>query len=187
MGKRFEALLPEHEAFIRKQRIFFVGSAPLDGEGHVNLSPKGYDTLRILSKSEVAYLDGTGSGNETSAHLMENGRITLMFLSFESAPLILRLYGTGRVVLPDMPEWNRLAEHFEQLPGMRQIIAAQLRMVQTSCGYGVPFFSYEGERDTLKKWAVAKGEQGLIDYRREKNEVSLDGLATPLGSRQAHA
>jgi hypothetical protein len=181
MGKFFTSILPEHEAFIRKQHIFFVGSAPLKEDGHVNLSPKGHDALRIFSPTEVAYLDLTGSGNETSAHLLENGRITFMFIALEGQPMILRLYGTGRVVLPGSDEWETLAPHFEMMPGARQIIAATLHAVQTSCGYSVPYFSYEGDRDTLQRWADTKGEEGLIAYRQEKNSVSMDGLVTPIG------
>lgn len=183
MGKRYKEIRPEDEAFIRRQKLFFVGTAPLAEGGHVNLSPKGHDTFRILSPNEVAYLDYTGSGNETSAHLAENGRITFLFVSFEGPPEILRLYGKGRVVLPGDPEWEGLMELFEEEPGVRQIIAASVHTVQTSCGYSVPFFSYEGERDTLRKWAGKKGEEGLRDYVREKNSVSLDGMLTPLGRR----
>jgi Pyridoxamine 5'-phosphate oxidase len=146
MGKLFSALLPEHEAFIKKQRIFFVGSAPLSEEGHINISPKGYDVLRIFSPTEVGYLDLTGSGNETSAHLKENGRITLMFVAFEGPPMILRLYGRGRVILPDSSEWNQLIHHFDLLPGARQIMYVNVQEVKTSCGYSVPVFSYSGER-----------------------------------------
>ncbi len=181
MGKLFTALLPEHEAFIRKQRLFFVGSAPLQADGHVNISPKGYDAFRILSPTEVAYLDLTGSGNETSAHVLENGRITFMFVAFEDAPMILRLYGTGRVILPEMQEWETLAPRFELYPGSRQIIAAKLHAVKTSCGYSIPFFSYTEERTVLKNWAEKKGDDGLKNYHSEKNAVSMDGLATPLG------
>lgn len=181
MGKRFPAMLPEHEAFIKRQHLFFVGTAPLQAGGHVNLSPKGHDVLRLFSPTEVAYLDLTGSGNETSAHVEENGRITFMFAAFEGAPMILRLYGTGRVILPGTEEWERLSPHFELLPGARQIIWADIHQVQTSCGYSVPFLQYEGERDTLQRWAAHKGEEGLVDYRKEKNSVTLDGLVTPLG------
>jgi hypothetical protein len=181
MGKLFSAILPEHEEFIRNQRIFFVGSAPLQADGHVNISPKGHDVLRVISPTEVAYLDLTGSGNETSAHMEDNGRITFMFIAFEGAPMILRLYGTGRVILPSMPEWDKLANHFDLLPGARQIIVAQINEVKTSCGYSVPFFSYSGDRDTLQKWAVHIGEQGLNAYRQEKNYTSMDGIVTPLG------
>ncbi|MFC0215210.1 pyridoxamine 5'-phosphate oxidase family protein [Paenibacillus chartarius] len=181
MGKLFPGLLPEHEAFIRKQHIFFVGSAPLSAEGHVNLSPKGHDVLRILSPNEVAYLDLTGSGNETSAHVAENGRITLMFVAFEGAPMIMRLYGQGRVILPGADEWEELSPKFELLPGARQIVAVRVSEVKTSCGFSVPFYSYEGERETLQKWANGKSEQELERYWREKNAVSMDGVTTPLG------
>lgn len=180
MGKLFTAILPEHEAFIQKQRLFFVGTAPLRADGHVNISPKGYDVFRILSPTEVAYLDLTGSGNETSAHVLENGRITFMFVAFEGAPIILRLYGTGRVVLPGTQEWEALAPYFEMYPGARQIVCASLQAVKTSCGFSVPFFNYAGERELLKNWAENKGNR-LNDYHMEKNAVSMDGLATPLG------
>lgn len=176
MGKLFDAMLPEHEAFIRRQHLFFVGSAPLSAEGHVNLSPKGYDALRILSPNEVAYLDLTGSGNETAAHLAENGRITVMFAAFEGQPLILRLYGKGRVILPGSADWDRLEGLFPKLIGARQIILVSIYAVQTSCGFGVPLFSYEGDRETLVKWAENKGDSGLVEYRRQKNAKSLDGL-----------
>jgi hypothetical protein len=181
MGKLFDALLPEHEDFIRKQRLFFVGSAPLSEEGHINLSPKGHDVIRIISSTEIAYLDLTGSGNETSAHIAENGRITLMFCSFEGPPLILRGYGKGRVILPETSEWDHLIPQFELLPGARQIIFITLHKIQTSCGYAVPNFSYTGERETLQRWAIQKGEEGLEQYQREKNSISLDGLPTPIG------
>jgi len=181
MGTVYSSILPQHEEFIRKQRIFFVGSAPLSADGHVNISPKGHDVLRIFSPNEVAYLDLTGSGNETSAHLIDNGRMTFMFLAFEGPPMILRLYGKGKVVLPDSPEWNDMAKHFDILPGYRQIIHAEIETVKTSCGFSVPFDSYMGERDTLQQWAINKSEQGLEEYRKEKNTISMDGIVTPLG------
>ncbi|WP_276353314.1 pyridoxamine 5'-phosphate oxidase family protein [Cohnella caldifontis] len=181
MGKKFEAMLPEHEEFIRKQRLFFVGTAPLSGEGHVNLSPKGYDSLRILGPNRAAYLDLTGSGNETSAHVRENGRITLMFCAFEGPPNILRLYGRGTVILPGTAEWDDLVPLFPSVPGARQIIEVDIHLVTTACGYAVPFMDYAGERDTLQRWAVQKGDEGLVQYRKEKNARSIDGLPTPLG------
>jgi hypothetical protein len=183
MGKQFDYLLPEHADFIRKQRLFFVGSAPLSEDGHVNLSPKGHDVLRIFSTTELAYLDLTGSGNETSAHLAENGRITLMFSAFEGPPMILRVYGTGHVILPGSSEWERLISQFELLPGARQIIYITLHKVQTSCGFAVPNFTYTGERDTLQRWAAQKGEEGIRQYHHDKNRVSLDGLPTPLAAQ----
>lgn len=183
MGKRFPAMLPQHMEFISRQHIFFVGSAPLSGEGHVNLSPKGYDSLRILSESEAVYLDLTGSGNETAAHLTENGRITLMFAAFEGQPLILRLYGKGRVILPGNEEWDRLEGSFPRLHGARQMIHISVYEVQTSCGFGVPLFKYEGDRNTLIQWAENKGETGLDEYRQQKNAVSLDGLPSSYGEQ----
>ncbi|WP_199615255.1 pyridoxamine 5'-phosphate oxidase family protein [Paenibacillus alkalitolerans] len=181
MGKQFDALLPEHERFITNQRMFFVGSAPLSEDGHVNISPKGHDVLRVLSANRVAYLDLTGSGNETSAHIHENGRVTIMFCAFEGPPSILRLYGTGSVILPGSAEWDALYPLFPPLQGARQIISIDVHKVQTSCGYAVPLMSYSGDRDTLRRWAEQKGEEGLKQYRREKNSASLDGLPTPLG------
>ncbi|MEF2968677.1 pyridoxamine 5'-phosphate oxidase family protein [Paenibacillus sp. M1] len=183
MGKQFPAMLPEHMAFIRKQHLFFVGTAPISRDGHVNLSPKGYDTFRILSDRKVAYLDLTGSGNETSAHLEENGRITIMFCAFQGPPNILRLYGTGAVVLPEDSEWGELLGMFEPLPGVRQIIVVDVHKVQTSCGYSVPLMSYEKDRDTLQRWAEQKGEEGLHNYWQEKNMSSIDRLPTSLGKR----
>lgn len=182
MGKQFPALLPEHEAFIRRQHLFFVGSAPLSEEGHVNLSPKGHDAFRILSANRVAYLDMTGSGNETSAHILENGRVTIMFCAFDGAPMIMKLYGKGSVILPDSSEWEELYPLFTPLPGARQIIAIAIHKVLTSCGYAVPFMAYTGERDTLQRWSNQKGEEGLQQYRQEKNSVSIDGLPTPIGN-----
>jgi len=185
MGKQFESLLPEHEAFIAKQRIFFVGSAPLSAEGHVNLSPKGYDSFRVLSPNRVAYLDLTGSGNETSAHVRENGRVSVMFCAFEGPPNILRMYGQGTIVLPGTAEWEELYPLFTPIPGSRQIIVVDFHKVQTSCGYAVPFMSYEKDRETLRKWADQKGDEGLDQYWKEKNTRSLDGLPTPLGEALA--
>ena len=184
MAKLFDLITTELQAFIRAQHLFFVASAPLDAAGHVNLSPKGLDCFRILSPRQVAYLDLTGSGNETSAHLHENGRITFMFCAFDGPPNILRLYGTGRTILAGSPEWADLNHHFATIPGARQIIIADITRVQTSCGYAVPLYEYEGERDTLIRWAEAKGDDGLVTYRHEKNVQSMDALPTPLGENQ---
>ncbi len=182
MGKVFEHITDDLQEFIGQQPIFFVATAPLDADGHVNLSPKGYNVFRILSPNRVAYLDVTGSGNETSAHLLENGRITFMFCAFVGAPKILRLYGQGQVILPNMREWDDLSPHFMLLPGTRQIIVAEIDRVQTSCGFAVPLMDYVGERDTLIKWAETKGDEALVNYRREKNQQSIDALPTPLHS-----
>lgn len=179
MGTSYDAMRPEHEAFIREQKMFFVGTAA--SNGHVNISPKGHDVFRILSPNQVAYLDLTGSGNETSAHLTETNRITYMFVALEGKPLILRLYGTGKVVLPDSDEWEEYASLFELLPGYRQIIVSDIDIVKTSCGFSVPLYSFEGERDLLLKWANNKSDNELVQYRKNKNAVSMDGLVTPIG------
>lgn len=138
------------------------------------------DSLRVLSDSRVAYLDLTGSGNETAAHLKHDGRMTLMFCSFGADPQILRLYGRGRSVRRQDAEWDELRPRFPDLPGERQLIVLDVEAVQTSCGYAVPRFDYLGERDTLARWAEKKGAAGLTDYWREKNQLSIDGLPTGL-------
>jgi hypothetical protein len=164
--------------FIAKQPVFFVGTAPLSGEGHVNVSPKGLDCLRVLSPTRVAYLDLTGSGNETAAHAMENGRITFMFCAFAGKPLILRLYGRARAVQPGEAEWAELVGKFPEYAGVRQIIVADIHLVKTSCGYAVPIMQFVGEREKLLDWAMTKGEEALAAYRRKNNVRSLDGLPT---------
>jgi hypothetical protein len=185
MGKVYEALTEDLQTFIQAQHVFFVATAPLSAEGHINLSPKGLDSFRILSPNRVAYLDLTGSGNETSAHLYENKRITFMFCAFNGPPNILRLYGTGRTILPDAPEWADLLPRFPAYPGIRQIILADITRVYTSCGYAVPRMEYVGERDTWIRWAETKGEEALVTYRQEKNSYSIDALPTPLAARSA--
>src|SRR3982750_2174360 len=180
MGKLSDSLLDQHIAFIKKQKMFFTATAPIGAEGHINLSPKGGDDFRVFSDTLVGYMDMTGSGNETSAHLLQNGRITFMFCALSGPPNILRLYCTGRTVLPADNEWSSLAPHFTLHQGTRQIIVAQVLQVQTSCGYGVPFYTYNGERDQMAKWAASKGDEGLELYRKEKNRLSLDGLPTSL-------
>jgi hypothetical protein len=179
MGKTIETVTPDLAAFIERQKVFFVATAPLAADGHVNLSPKGLDTFRLLSPSRAAYLDLTGSGNETAAHVAENERITLMFCAFEGSPMILRLYGRGRVVLPGTGAWEELAAGFPEFPNARQIVVVDLDRIQTSCGFGVPQMAFEGERDQLVKWAERKGPAGLAAYRREKNATSVDGLPAP--------
>lgn len=181
MAKIYESLTPELQRFIEKQHLFFVATAPFAATGHVNLSPKGQNSFHIFSPNRVGYLDLTGSGNETAAHLLENGRITFMFCAFEGSPRILRLYGRGHVVLPETEEWATTRDNFPDYPGIRQIILAEIERVQTSCGTAVPLLDFVGERDNLNKWAAAKGEDGLIAYRQEKNTHSIDGLVTPLG------
>jgi len=184
MAKLFDCITDELQRFIAAQHLFFVATAPLSQAGHVNLSPKGLDSFRILSPNRVAYLDLTGSGNETSAHLQENQRITLMFCAFQGPPCILRLYGQGYTVLTTDSEWDALHSLFSPIPGTRQIVVATIDRVQTSCGNGVPLYEYLGEREAIVKWAVKKGEQGLYDYWQQKNLVSIDGLPTPLGAEK---
>jgi hypothetical protein len=183
MAKQYDQITPTLQSFIKAQPLFFVATAPLSEHGHVNLSPKGYDTFCILSSKQVAYLDLTGSGNETSAHLAENGRITFMFCAFGGAPQILRLYGKGETVLPGAERWDELLAHFPSYPGIRQIIIASIHLVQTSCGYGVPLMELQKDRETMARWATSKGEEGLVEYRGDKNRKSLDGLPTPLAQQ----
>ncbi len=179
MGKFFDSISPELAAFIEEQPVFFVGTAPLAASGHVNLSPKGLDTLRILSPTRVAYLDLTGSGNETAAHLQENGRITFMFCSFGKTPMILRLYGRGRVVPLGSAEWPEWAGLFPTLPGTRQVIVGDIETVQTSCGFGVPLMELVEPRETLTRWVEKKSPEELRAYWQQKNARSLDGLPAP--------
>ncbi|MCS7069895.1 MAG: pyridoxamine 5'-phosphate oxidase family protein [Anaerolinea sp.] len=185
MGKVFDHITEEHRQVIAAQKIFFVATAPLSADGHINLSPKGMDTFRVLNSDTVAYLDLTGSGNETSAHLLENGRITFLFCAFEGRPLILRLYGQGRTILPGSGEWDEYIGLFPSLPGTRQIVLAEIERVSTSCGYGVPLMGYQGDRPQLTDWATKKGPEALAEYRREHNRRSLDGLPTALGATTA--
>ncbi|HIK18699.1 MAG TPA: pyridoxamine 5'-phosphate oxidase family protein [Leptolyngbyaceae cyanobacterium M33_DOE_097] len=181
MAKFYKSLTDELKQFISEQQMFFVATAPLSADGRVNVSPKGLDSFRVLSPNQVAYLDLTGSGNETSAHLLENGRITIMFCAFAGDACILRLYGHGTTVLPDTPEWEALFPTFNPLPGARQIILMDVEQVQTSCGFGVPLYEPVGYREKLVKWAAQKGQSGVREYQQKKNRVSIDGLPTPLG------
>lgn len=181
MAKQFERIEPLHREFIEKQRIFFNASAA--AEGHVNVSPRDNAALRVMTTNAVVYLDRTGSGNETAAHLLANGRLTLMFCAFEGPPLILRLYGQGRIIPRRGSEYaTLLASEFAGVepPGARQMVWLDVDLVQTSCGFGVPRYEYVGERDQLTRWAEAKGEKGLEDYWHLKNERSIDGFPTGL-------
>ncbi|MEP7107226.1 MAG: pyridoxamine 5'-phosphate oxidase family protein [Ferruginibacter sp.] len=184
MGKFHESISRAHQEFIEKQHIFFVSTAPLRQDGHINLSPKGLDCFRVLSMNKCAYMDLISSGNETSAHTRENGRITFMFCSFEGVPNILRLYGKGFTVLPGSNEWDEYAPHFVIYPSTRQIIVAEINKVQTSCGFGVPLYTYEGERKMHFEWAESKGKKGLEEYVKDKNMESMDGLPTVIGLKE---
>lgn len=177
MGRVFAEIDDRNAEFIRNQRVFFVASAPLSADGLVNLSPKGLDSFAILDPTTVAYLDLTGSGIETFAHLRENGRITFLFCAFEGPPRLLRLYGRGEAIEPGDPEWETLAAHFPQHPGARSIVRARLHRIADSCGYGVPQYTFESERTQLHEWAERKGETGIREYKRANNATSLDGLA----------
>ena len=176
MGKIYPTIDDSVRQFIQAQPVFFVGSAPLNPNGNVNISPKGLDTLRILGASTVAYLDLTGSGIETVAHLKENGRIVLMFCSFQGPPKILRLYGRGRVVERQQPDFLDLAAHFPDYEATRSIVVIEVLRIADSCGYGVPLLRYEGERDQLLAWAGNQGPEGLKNYRLGRNQKSIDGL-----------
>jgi hypothetical protein len=180
MGKVYDHIPEDLRQLIVAQHVFFVATAPLEATGHVNVSPKGMDSFRVLSDRRVAYVDLTGSGNETSAHLWQNGRITFMFCAFEGKPNIVRLYGVGRAVLPGSRDWKELVVRFPEYPGTRQIIVADISRVQTSCGFAVPRMDFVAERDGLVQWAQTKGTAGLDTYRREKNALSIDGLPAPV-------
>ncbi len=176
MGKQYDALSEQLISFITEQKMFFVGTATADSR--INVSPKGMDSFRVLGKNRVAWLNVTGSGNETSAHVQQNPRMTIMFCAYAGDPLILRLYGTARVVHKNDVEWSSLFSLFEPLAGARQIFDMTVEMVQTSCGMAVPYYAYEADRELLKDWAVSKGDAGLKMYWEEKNQVSLDNIPT---------
>jgi hypothetical protein len=176
MGKVLDAIDDSIAEFIAAQQLFFVATAPLGAEGHLNLSPKGLPTFAQLGPREVAYLDLTGSGAETIAHLRENGRIVLMFCAFDGPPNIVRLHGRGRVVTPNHPEFPTLAARFTTREGVRSVIVVAVERVSTSCGYAVPRFRFESERNQLDRWAKKKGPEALVTYRGTKNRQSIDGL-----------
>ena len=174
--KLHDAIGARLREFIERQHVFFVATAPLDAEGHVNVSPKGLDTFRVVDERTVAYLDLTGSGSETVAHLRENGRITVMFCAFDGSPNIVRLHGRGRYVTDQDDEFGSWSSRFGNHPGMRGVVVVDLERVSDSCGYAVPHMSYEGDRDLLTSWATNRGPEGLVRYRAEKNATSIDGL-----------
>lgn len=176
MGKIYEAITPELAEWVGKQPLFFVGTAPLAANGHVNVSPKGLDTLRILGPRRAAYLDLTGSGAETIAHVRENGRLVLMFCALAGAPKIVRFHGKGTVVTPAFAQWPALRGQFPEQLGARAIIDIEVIRVSDSCGYGVPAFSSVEQRVALRGWTENKGPEGLRAYRRQHNSRSIDGL-----------
>jgi hypothetical protein len=176
MAKQYPDISETLQAFIRAQKIYFVATAARDGR--VNVSPKGMDTFRILDKNRVAWLNLTGSGNETAAHLLDINRMTIMFCDFNDRPMILRLYGTAEVTHTKDAAWEEKAAIFPEMAGSRQIFEMTVDLVQTSCGFAVPLFEYQGDRDNLTKWAENKGEEGIHTYWEEKNQRSMDGKPT---------
>lgn len=181
MAKQFPQLDSKHITFIQQQKLFFVATAA--SEGLVNLSPKGMDSLRVLDEKTVVWLNLTGSGNESAAHLRQNPRMTMMFCSFDKQPLILRLYGNANVLHKKDNDWQTYSALFPEYRAARQIFVLPIDIVQTSCGFGVPFFTYQGERDTLAKWADNKSDAEIQQYWQKKNLTSLDGHDAGL---QAH-
>lgn len=176
MAKQFPAFEADHTRLIAEQHLFFVATAA--PTGRINLSPKGMDCLRVLGPNRLAWLNVTGSGNETAAHLRLDPRITLMWCSFTKRPVILRAYGTARAIHSRDRDWGEMFDLFEPLPGARQIYDVQVDMVQTSCGYAVPFFEYSGPRDTLTSWAQQRGDDGISTYWAERNTRTIDGFET---------
>jgi len=176
VGKTYSEISEKHQAFIQAQQMFFVATAPKGG--HLNLSPKGMDSFRILNSHQVLWLNYTGSSNETAAHLLEDPRMTIMFCAFDGDPKILRLYGHARAIHPRNDDWEKLLNHFPDTAGTRQLIEMEVELVHTSCGFGVPLYSYTGQRDTLSNWIEKKGEDGIAQYWEDKNSQSLNGKPT---------
>ena len=182
MGQQYGELSDTHVAFIARQKMFFVGTATADSR--VNVSPKGMDSFRVLGKNRVAWLNVTGSGNETAAHVQLLPRMTIMFCSFEGDPLILRLYGKAKAVHPGDPEWDELFPQFAPLPGARQIFDVEVDLVQSSCGMAVPLYDYAGEREMLLDWARKKGDAGIRQYWADKNRTSIDGIPIRITAKE---
>lgn len=178
MGKVYSGITPEIATWIGAQRMFFVATAPLSAQGHINCSPKGLDSLRVLGPQSVAYVDLTGSGAETAAHLRESGRIVLMFCAFEGVPKIVRLHGRGEVVVAGDASWPELSAQVPQHPSARAVVRVTVDRVSDSCGYAVPLMNFAGERDVMERWVQTKGVGNLPAYRREMNAQSIDGLPT---------
>ncbi|MBI2422202.1 MAG: pyridoxamine 5'-phosphate oxidase family protein [Candidatus Hydrogenedentes bacterium] len=174
MAKFYEELTPKLLEFIAAQKMFFIATA--SAAGRINLSPKGMDLFRCIDAKTFAYLDLTGSGNETSAHIEADGRVTVMFCAFQDAPTILRLYGRGEVIRPAHPAWAQWQAHFPATAGQRQVIVLHMESAQTSCGFSIPLYAFQEHRTQLVEWAAHRGEEGLESYRREKNVTSIDGL-----------
>jgi len=178
VGQQYSEISDKNIQFISEQKIFFVGTATKDSR--VNISPKGMDSFKVLGPNRVIWLNVTGSGNETSAHIQNDNRMTIMFLAFDGNPNILRLYGQARVIHKNDAEWNDLSSHFTLLPGTRQIFDVSVDLVQNSCGMSVPLYSYAEDRNQLKDWAIKQGNDGLEEYWEKKNQKSIDGLETKI-------
>ncbi|NRF16533.1 pyridoxamine 5'-phosphate oxidase family protein [Vibrio coralliilyticus] len=181
MGKQFSELSDKHIAFIEQQKLYFVGTAA--DSGSVNLSPKGGDSLRVISPTQIAWLNLTGSGNESAAHVLNNQRMTLMFCAFEGAPLILRAYGQASVLHNKDAEWKKYVSLFPESVAARQIFILDINMIQSSCGMSVPYFSYEGDREDLAQWSEKQGTEGIEKYWLKKNQKSIDGFESEIASR----
>lgn len=181
MGRLFEEINDTMKEFLESSPVFFVATAPTGDDGHINVSPKGLDSFRVISPKQVAYLDMTGSGAETIAHIRENGRITLMFTAFSGKPNIVRLYGKAEAVYPESSNFSELKQAFHsaptsELPGLRAIIKVDMTRISDSCGFGVPLMDFVANRKEMVDWVVKKGDEGLVEYRAEKNAQSIDGL-----------
>ena len=183
MSNWYKTITPELKQFIAEQKVFFVATAP--NQGRINISPKGMDTFRVISPKRVIYLDITGSGNETAAHLLDNGRITIMFCSFDKTAHIMRIYGHGRTIHVRDESWNEYLALFSPERGVRQIMEIGVDATMTSCGYGVPVMENLAERDTLRKYWEKRDEQTLTAYQHKENERSIDGLPTGLFSNSS--
>jgi hypothetical protein len=171
-----QSLNKQFTRFLQEQKIFFVATAAQ--KGRINLSPKGLNSLKVLNEKKLIWMNLTGSGNETAAHLLQDPRITIMACSFTEKPLILRIYGRGKCIHPKDDSWDEYIEHFKDLPGARQIIKIEIDSVQNSCGYGVPILDFVQERDTLNNWSSKEGDQGIKDYWEKENLESIDGFET---------
>ncbi len=178
MGQQYSEISEKNIQFINEQKIYFVGTATNDSR--VNISPKGMDSFKVLGPNRVIWLNVTGSGNETAAHIQANNRMTIMFLAFDGSPNILRLYGQAKAVHKNDAQWEALSSHFTLLPGTRQIFDMSVDLIQNSCGMSVPLYSYEEDRDLLSNWATKQGNEGIEKYWEKKNQKSIDGLETKI-------
>ncbi len=176
MGKKFSEISPELKEFINNQKIFFVGTAA--SQGRVNISPKGMDTLRVMDANRIVWLNLTGSGNETAAHLLKDNRMTIMFCAFEGKPMILRVYGVANIYHDRDEKYHKHIGLFSEIAGARQIIEIEIDLVQTSCGFAVPFMEFQEERTVLKSWAEKKGQNRIKEYHKERNALSIDNFET---------